>query len=747
MDAELQELRDLVQQLTTDNQRLLEVQTTPIRTESSNVVPDVPRTLIQPNGSYDHFVYVPRERKCPIFRGTLGIGIAEWVEEVRASMRARGLILVEQAYFIYDHLEGEAKNEIKYRPSVESEDPDKILSILLEMYGCPQSYVALQEEFFSRKQLEGESLQEYSHALFKLMNEVLESSPDAMPSSATLLRDKFVEHVIDPALRRALKQTVRAHPDFTLLDIRKEAIRWEQEGMSVEGRARSYSVPSMCATHVYNISNTSSTSNYSAEIAEISLGSSFPDCRILLNDPQCTTEGRLSAAVVRKLAPSESLSNGSGGDKFEVSHLKVSNLVGPCPSVMVLMSGVRVPCLLDTGSMVSTPPMYPACPKEWQQALQFCHSASPSVRPTTGIHLVDLSKAVLFKPLSNVVLPAGVLVVPAVVQVFKCTVYVPVLNVSDTDVRVPSRCALGTLKPAQIVSLPAGIVEVPCSLEATVSMQQVQVDKVKQLIKSVDLPTLSELEQSKVISLLTRYQSVFAIHEGDLGCTTLISHGIPLTDEVPIQQRYSRIPPAEYDAVKAHIHQLLESQVIRESCSPYASPIVLVKKKDGSLHLCVDYRQLNRKTRKYTFPLPRIEESLDALSGALWFSTLDLASGYNQVPVDEQDKSPLYHLIGELVGSKDRKGARRSLSSAWTEDCESSFQDLKVRLTTTPVLAYANFSLPFILEVDASQNGLGVVLSQQQEGRITPAASTTSPGSRTHSTATPTSVGRCIQRR
>ncbi len=87
------------------------------------------------------------------------------------------------------------------------------------MYGCPQSYVALQEKLFSRKQLEGESLQEYSHALFRLMNEVLESAPDAMPNSATLLRDQFVEHVIDPALRRALKQSVRAHPHYTSRDL------------------------------------------------------------------------------------------------------------------------------------------------------------------------------------------------------------------------------------------------------------------------------------------------------------------------------------------------------------------------------------------------------------------------------------------------------------------------------------------------------------------------------------------------
>lgn len=132
---------------------------------------------------------------------------------------------------------------------------------------------------------------------------------------------------------------------------------------------------------------------------------------------------------------------------------------------------------------------------------------------------------------------------------------------------------------------------------------------------------------------------MFSAQDGDLGCTNLIAHKIPVLDEVPVRQRYRRIPPSEYDAVKAHINQLLDGQVIRESSSPNASPIVLVRKKDGSLCLCVDYRLLNGKTRKDAFPLPRIEESLDALSGARWFSTIDLASGYNQVPVAEEDKA------------------------------------------------------------------------------------------------------------
>ena len=134
-------------------------------------------------------------------------------------------------------------------------------------------------------------------------------------------------------------------------------------------------------------------------------------------------------------------------------------------------------------------------------------------------------------------------------------------------------------------------------------------------VAAVDLTALTQDEQCQVRLLLQKYSGIFSAYEGDLGCTNLISHDIPLLDDVPVRQRYRRIPPSEYESAKAHIRQLLDAQVIRESSSPYSSPIVLVTKKDGSLRLCVDYRQLNAKTRR------------DA-----WFSTLDLASGYNQVP-------------------------------------------------------------------------------------------------------------------
>ena len=159
-------------------------------------------------------------------------------------MRVRRLSLLEQAFYIFDHLEGEAKDEIKYRPSTERADPAKVLNILKELYGCNQSYLTLQQAFFSRQQQEGETLQEFSLALLALMDRVQQRAPSGgVPNAEVLLRDQFIEHVLDGALRRELKQLTRREPRATLLEVLKEAIRWEQEGYPGGARARSFSLP------------------------------------------------------------------------------------------------------------------------------------------------------------------------------------------------------------------------------------------------------------------------------------------------------------------------------------------------------------------------------------------------------------------------------------------------------------------------------------------------------------------------
>ena len=139
-----------------------------------------------------------------------------------------------------------------------------------------------------------------------------------------------------------------------------------------------------------------------------------------------------------------------------------------------------------------------------------------------------------------------------------------------------------------------------------------------------------------VVELVVRNKQAFSQGPLDLGECNIIPHEIHLTDDTPISLPHRRISPHQIQEVREHIQSLLDQGIIQKSVSSFASPIVPVRKKDGSLRFCVDYRKLNEKTVRDAFPLPRIEESLEALGGSKWFSSLDLAHGYFQVTVDSK---------------------------------------------------------------------------------------------------------------
>ena len=379
-------------------------------------------------------------------------------------------------------------------------------------------------------------------------------------------------------------------------------------------------------------------------------------------------------------------------------------------------------------------------------------------------------------------------------------------------------------------------------------------------------------ERKRLIELLRQYSDVFSHGEDDLGFTTTVTHKIPTISEHPIRLPHRRVPPNQMEEVKAHLQRLLEQKIIRPSTSPYAAPVVIVRKKDGSIRLCVDYRRLNEQTRKDAFPIPRIDEALDSLGGAKMFSSLDLVQGYHQVAVAEEDipktafragtgglfeyvrmpfglsnspatfqrlmevilgdlnygslllylddilvfsssfdehlerlevvfqrlrqhglklkpkkchffrrecnylghvvsangiatdpaktgaikhwkqptsekelraflglagyyrkfvrnfsriAAPLHALLtkqGCTKGAAWRRpstGQQQEFQQRWTPECTQAFNELKRRLVSPPILGYPDFSRPFIVETDASFNGLGAVLSQvQQKGKV-----------------------------
>lgn len=148
--------------------------------------------------------------------------------------------------------------------------------------------------------------------------------------------------------------------------------------------------------------------------------------------------------------------------------------------------------------------------------------------------------------------------------------------------------------------------------------------------------TLSSQQEQVLIDLLKEYADCFSNNLKDLGFTNETEMVIKLKDSEPVVYRPYRMSYAERAQVRDMVQEMLEAEIVRESSSPYASPIVLVKKKTGEKRLCVDFRALNMKTIKDHYPIPRVEDQLDSLSGNTLFTTLDLASGYYQIPIAEE---------------------------------------------------------------------------------------------------------------
>ena len=134
----------------------------------------------------------------------------------------------------------------------------------------------------------------------------------------------------------------------------------------------------------------------------------------------------------------------------------------------------------------------------------------------------------------------------------------------------------------------------------------------------------------------------------DLGKCNILKHNIKITDPQPFKERYRRIPSHLYGEVKAHLQEKVDVGAIRRSYSPSASAVVLVRKKDGELWFCIELRKLNNRTIKDGYSLPRIEDTLDSLHGAVQFSTLDLKSGYWQVELEEEAKPLTAFTLGPL---------------------------------------------------------------------------------------------------
>ena len=148
---------------------------------------------------------------------------------------------------------------------------------------------------------------------------------------------------------------------------------------------------------------------------------------------------------------------------------------------------------------------------------------------------------------------------------------------------------------------------------------------------------LSREQQSHFIDLIYDYKEVFSLYNGDLGFCDALKHSIPTTTDKPVNLPHRQIPVQLQQEVRKCLESWLKQGIIWPSKSPYASQVEIVRRKSGKICLCVDVWKLNAISIRGSFLLPRIEEALQAVQAAVWFTSFNLAQGYLQMAKEEAD--------------------------------------------------------------------------------------------------------------
>ena len=254
----------------------------------------------------------------------------------------------------------------------------------------------------------------------------------------------------------------------------------------------------------------------------------------------------------------------------------------------------------------------------------------------------------LFEPKHEFLESLGVCTQESVVTVHPDgMVLIPMQNFQGVPVRLEGGVQLGVVRQCDLHVPDQVIIDVPETVDselppvdsrcASVIALVNNPDRLQQLLEALDLPVdklePAELEQLKEV--VAESTNIFMLDDSELGCTSLVQHSIDTGDHHPVKQQPYRTPVIYREKIEKMVADMQKQGVVRPSKSPWASPIVLVPKKDGSLRFCVDFRQLNALTKKDVYPLPRVEDILDTLGDAKYFTSLDLASGYWQVELDE----------------------------------------------------------------------------------------------------------------
>ncbi|KAK6181451.1 hypothetical protein SNE40_009297 [Patella caerulea] len=243
----------------------------------------------------------------------------------------------------------------------------------------------------------------------------------------------------------------------------------------------------------------------------------------------------------------------------------------------------------------------------------------------------------VIEPRENFISKYGLMVAKVLVDPFRGSVPVRIMNLSDKPCTLYSHTVVGNFDEVNDSILQESI------RRLDVLSEQDTGDALPVYLEELFKRSCVNLDQAHtgaLKGLLLKYRDIFSKSAGDLGLTHLTQHCIDTGDTKPIKQHPRRIPLARREAAENDVRAMLEHGVIEPSTSAWCSPVCIVEKKGGDgIRFCIDYRKLNSVTNKDSQPLPRIDDTLDALVGAAWLSTVDLKSGYWQVPMRAEDKA------------------------------------------------------------------------------------------------------------
>ena len=254
----------------------------------------------------------------------------------------------------------------------------------------------------------------------------------------------------------------------------------------------------------------------------------------------------------------------------------------------------------------------------------------------------------LFDLNSNFNLKTSLIIHNSIIKSEQGNVKIFVINTTNSNILIRKNTKIGSFEPIEEKNcflLEADEVKKMTAVDATAAAKDNDTIYSTQTIDmrsndgkiifnvGEELPIENKLE---LVKFLNNFRGIFACDTSELTRTNLTTHKIITLSDEPVQRGPYRASWKERDEMQKQVKEMLAAGLIRESKSPYAAPVVMVKKSNGALRMCHDYRGLNAVTKCDSYPLPRIEDLMNSFSGAKMFTTLDMASGYHQIPVDPE---------------------------------------------------------------------------------------------------------------